>query len=213
MKFNRIIRGAKREQNDEQTVFDILDAGFICHVSFMYDGRSMMIPTAYGRDENHLYFHGSSKNFMLNQLCDGQTVCVCVTHLDGIVLARNLFHSSVNYRSVVLFGKAELIGDYHEKSRALTCICENIVRGRSEEVPLGSVKEIESTLVIRFDIESASAKVRTGHPMNDESETDEVWSGVIPLRLKAETPIQDTKFGLNLEYSPSVNELIKNTYE
>ena len=109
MEFNKIIRGAKREANDEQTVYQILDAGFLCHVAFQHQGQTMMIPTAYGRKGDEIYLHGSTKNFMLNQILDGQTVCISVTHLDGIVLARTLFDTGLNYRSTILFGKASLV--------------------------------------------------------------------------------------------------------
>lgn len=191
MKFNNVIRGAKREQNDEETIFAILDAGFLCHVSFTHQQQSMMIPTAYGRQGETLYIHGSSKNFMMNELCNGQRVCVAVTHLDGVVLARNLFHSSVNYRSVVLFGKAEKIEGFEEKEEALRIICDQIADGRSKEVSLGSMKDIEQTFVVKIAIETASAKVRTGGPMNDHDIECQAWSGHIPLRMIADKPILD----------------------
>ncbi|MFN8165298.1 MAG: pyridoxamine 5'-phosphate oxidase family protein [Bacteroidia bacterium] len=208
MEFNKVIRGAKRQMNDEKTVFEILDAGFICHVAFQSHGQTMMIPTAYGRKGDIIFLHGSRKNYMMQEILNGQQVCICVTHLDGLVLARNLFHSSVNYRSVVLFGQASLVEDPSEKREALTIISENICHGRTKEVPLGTEEEIESTLTIAFQIESASAKVRTGGPMNDENVDAETWSGVVPLAIHAGQPIPDTKFGKEFPLSESVKRMV-----
>lgn len=209
MKFNKVVRGAKREMNDTKSVHAILDAGFLCHVAFQHERQTMMIPTAYGRKDDYIFLHGSSKNFMLNQICNGQIICISVTHIDGVVLARNLFRSSINYRSVVLFGKAEMIIDVNKKKEALNIICDNIIAGRSKEVPLGSEKEIETTLAIQFKIESASAKVRTGSPMGDEYESNEIWTGVIPLYTKAGDPIFDMKFNKEFELSESVLQYIQ----
>ena len=204
MEFNKVVRGSKREMNDVQSVFEILDAGFLCHVAFQHNGQTMMIPTAYGRDGDALYIHGSTKNFMLNQILDGQTSCISVTHLDGIVLAKSLFHTSVNYRSVVLFGKATLVEDENERLHGMKVITENIVKGRWDEVNVGDDNQLRATMVIKFTIESASAKVRNEGPVGDDEIADEVWSGHIPLALKALLPIQDNKFGVDLEMSESV---------
>jgi hypothetical protein len=204
MEFNKIVRGAKREKNDEESVYAILDAGFLCHVAFQHQGQTMMIPTAYGREKDALYLHGSTKNFMLNQILDGQTICISVTHLDGIVLAKSLFHTSVNYRSVVLFGKAVLVNEETERMEGMKIITENIVKGRWDEVVVGDENQLKATMVIKFTIEKASAKIRTGAPMGDEEIKDVVWSGEIPLSMKAQQPIQDNKFGVDLEISESV---------
>lgn len=209
MEFNKIVRGAKREMNDEESVYAILDAGFMCHVAFQHQAKTMMIPTAYGRKEDTLYLHGSTKNFMLNQILDGQTICISVTHLDGIVLAKSLFHTSVNYRSVVLFGKAVLVDDEAERMNGMKIITENIVKGRWDEVKIGDENQLKATMVIKFTIESASAKIRSGGPMGDDQITDEVWSGEIPLDMKALQPIPDSKFGDTLAMSESV----KNYFE
>ena len=195
MKFNKITRGAKRAIYEEATVHAILDAGFLCHVAFQHAGQTMMIPTAYGRIDDTLYMHGSTKSFMLNQIVDGQTICISVTHLDGIVLAKTLFDTSANYRSVVLFGKAEIVTDEAEWMEGLRVITENIIPGRWDEVPVGSDNELKATLVVKFVIESASAKVRDCGPQGDENKTSDAWSGHIPIRLKAEEPVTDLKFG------------------
>ena len=204
MEFNKVVRGPKRESNDEESVYKILDAGFLCHVAFQDQGQTMMIPTAYGRKEDSLYLHGSSKNFMLNQIFNGQIVCIAVTHLDGIVLAKSLFDTSVNYRSVVLFGKATLVEDEKERMEGLQTITDNIIKGRWDEVTVGTEQQLKATMVVKFTIESASAKIRGEGPKGDEDIKDEVWSGTIPLVMKAVQPIQDDKFGMTLEMSDSV---------
>jgi len=204
MEFNKITRGQNRSSNTEESVYAILDAGFLCHIAFQHQGQTMMIPTAYGRKDDALFIHGSKKNFMLNQIINGQTVCVGVTHLDGIVLARTLFDTSANYRSVVLFGKAEQIFDYDERIEALKIITENIIKGRWSEVPIGEENKVEATMVVKIKIASASAKIRSGGPQGDENKTNIVWSGEIPLMLKAAEPVQDLKFGVTLDMTKSV---------
>lgn len=210
MEFNKIIRGSNRSSNTEQSVYEILDAGFLCHIAFQYQGQTMMIPTAYGRKDETILIHGSTKNFMMNQLVNGQTACISVTHLDGIVLAKTLFDTSANYRSVVLFGKAEIIEDYQERMEALKIITENIIKGRWNEVPVGDENEIKATMLVKIKIDKASAKIRTGGPKGDENKTNEVWSGHIPLEMKSLTPIQDMKFGIELEMTESVKAFWEN---
>jgi nitroimidazol reductase NimA-like FMN-containing flavoprotein (pyridoxamine 5'-phosphate oxidase superfamily) len=206
MEFNKIIRGANRAANDEPSIYNILDAGFLCHIAFQHEGQTMMIPTAYGRKDDTLYIHGSSKNYMLNQIINGDTICIGVTHLDGIVLARTLFDTSANYRSVVLFGKAELVTDHEGRMEGLRIITENIIKGRWNEVPVGSPNQLKATMVVKFTIDRASAKIRDGGPKGDEGNVDEVWSGHIPLSLRALEPVLDTKFGVELAMTKSVEE-------
>lgn len=208
MEFNKIIRGANRAANEEETINEILDAGFLCHVSFQYKGQTMMIPTAYGRDGEFIYLHGSTKNFMLNQILDGQVFCIGITHLDGIVLARTLFDTSVNYRSVILFGKATIVEE-DERFHGLKIITDNVLKGRWDEVSIGSENQLKATLVVKFHIEKASAKVRNEGPKGDDDVIDEVWSGHIPLVLRALEPIQDKKFGMELEMTESVKNYWK----
>lgn len=204
MEFNKVTRGANRAVNDQNSVYQILDAGFLCHVSFQHEGQTMMIPTAYGRTEDFLYLHGSAKNFMLNQILNGQTICIGVTHLDGIVLARTLFDTSVNYRSAVLFGKAQLVESEEERLFGLKTITENVLKGRWNEVDLGTQNELKATMVVKFKIETASAKIRNEGPAGDDDQPQVVWSGHIPLVTKALEPIQDPKFGIELPMSESV---------
>lgn len=203
MEFNKVVRGAKREVNETESVYAILDAGFLCHVAIVHEGKPMVIPTAYGRKDDVIYLHGSTKNFILNQMLD-QTSCITVTHLDGLVLARSLFHTSVNYRSVVLFGKAILLTDEDERMEGLKIITDNIIKGRWDEVPVGTEQELKATMIVKFTIEYASAKVRAVGPMGDEDMNNEVWSGVIPLAIKASAPIADEKFGGNFPLTESV---------
>lgn len=209
MEFNKIIRGANRAANDEKTIYKILDAGFLCHVAFVHQGQTMMIPTAYGRKEDALYFHGSTKNFMLNQIASGSPICVGVTHLDGIVLAKTLFDTSANYRSVVLFGKAELLIDREERLAGLRVITENIIKGRWDEVSVGTENQLKATTVVKFTIEKASAKIRQGGPEGDEANVDTAWSGHIPLYLQAGKPVTDLKFGNDPPITESVNNFLK----
>ena len=204
MEFNKVTRGANRAVNDQNSVYQILDAGFLCHVSFQHEGQTMMIPTAYGRTEDYLYLHGSAKNFMLNQILNGQTICIGVTHLDGIVLARTLFDTSVNYRSAVLFGKATIVESEEERLLGLKTITENVLKGRWDEVALGTQNELKATMVVKFRIETASAKLRNEGPAGDDDQPQVVWSGHIPLVTKALEPIQDPKFGIELPMSESV---------
>ena len=204
MEFNKIIRGADKSVNDEVSVYQILDAGFLCHIAFQHEGHTLMIPTAYGRKGNALYIHGSTKNYMLNQILNDQSVCIAVTHLDGIVLARSLFDTSANYRSAILFGKAELISDEDERLEGLKIITENIIKGRWNEVSVGSPNQLKATMVVKFTIDKASAKIRSGGPKGDEENVQEVWSGHIPLSIKASEPVMDTKFGIEPGMTKSV---------
>lgn len=203
MQFNKIIRGANKATTDLDEIYSIIDAGFLCHVSYVCGGESMMIPTSYGRKNDEIYIHGSTKNAMMRQILNGQTICIAITHLDGIVLARTLFDTGVNYRSLVIYGTAQLVND-DEKIEGLHIITENVIKGRWEEVPIGDENELKATMVIKIKIERLSAKVRTGGPLGDESKTNEVWSGQIPLATKALEPIQDMKFGVKLPVSKSV---------
>jgi len=188
---NKVKRLPKRGHYDRDTVFGILDAGFLCHVGFVVDGQPFVIPTSYGRDGEKIYIHGSSKSRMLTNLDCGIPVCLTVTHLDGLVLARSAFHHSMNYRSAVLFGQAHLV-EGEEKERALFLISENILKGRWDEVRGPNEKEMKATSVLRLDIESASAKIRTGPPGDDEEDYElPIWAGVVPVLQLPGEPLAD----------------------
>jgi uncharacterized protein len=196
----KLKRLPKRGHFDRDTINSILDEAFICHVGFVVDGQPYVIPTSYGRVKNDLYIHGSSASRMLRTLADGVATCVTVTIVDGLVLARSAFHHSINYRSVVVLGTAVLVTDADEKNRALEAITEHIVPGRWADVRWPNDLELKATSVLRLPINEASAKIRTGDPVDDEEDHDlNVWAGVIPLSTVAGTPIDDTKLTPGIE--------------
>lgn len=183
----------RRAAYDRDGVHAILDAGFICHLGHVVAGQPFVIPTAYGRDGDVIYVHGSAVSRTLKNLAEGVPMCLTVTHLDGLVLARSGFHSSMNYRSVVVLGSAVLVeGD--EKVHALRVISEQILKGRWDEIRGPSRKELRATTVLRLPIDEASAKVRTGPPMDDEADYAlPVWAGVLPLSMRAGPPEPDPR--------------------
>jgi uncharacterized protein len=187
-------RYPNRGFHDAATVHAIFDAGFLAHVAFVVDGQPFVIPTLYGRDGDRLFLHGSAASRMLGQLKTGVPVCVNVTLVDGLVLARSGFHSSINYRSVVAFGTAREIEHADEKERALRVISEHLLAGRWEEIRKPAPKELKATSVLEFSIEEASAKVRQGPPLDDEEDYGmQVWAGVVPLKIHAGKPMRDAR--------------------
>jgi len=191
----RVVREAHRGVYDRQTLYGILDEGFVCHVGFVADGQPFVIPTSYGRDGANLYIHGSAASRMLRQMRDGMAVCVTVTLLDGLVLARSVFNHSMNYRSAVILGKASLVDDPEEKLAALRVLSEHILPGRWDDARQPNERELKQTWVLRVPIEEFSAKVRTGPPIDDEEDYSfPTWAGVLPLEMKAGDPIDDSRF-------------------
>ena len=183
-----------RGSHDWETIHQILDAGFLACVGFCVDGQPFVIPTLYGRDGERLYLHGSAASRMLRELETGIPACVTVTLVDGLVLARSAFHHSMNYRSVVAFGTARKIVDPEQKIKSLRVISEHLIAGRWAEVRGPSEKELKATTVLEFSIEEASSKVRSGPPIDDESDYGlPVWAGVLPLEMKCKLPIADDK--------------------
>jgi nitroimidazol reductase NimA-like FMN-containing flavoprotein (pyridoxamine 5'-phosphate oxidase superfamily) len=181
-----------RGEYDRQIIYQILDEGFVCHVGFAVDGQPFVIPTSYGRIGDNLYIHGSAASRMLRSLTGGIPVCVTVTLVDGLVLARSAFHHSINYRSVVIFGRAELVEDELGKMAALAALTEHIIPGRWEEVREPNEQELKGTTVLALSLLEVSAKVRTGPPKDDEEDyAVQAWAGEIPLRLVALAPIDD----------------------
>jgi len=179
---------------DRATVNAILDEALVCHVGFVSDGQPFVIPTIHARVGDHVFVHGSAASRMLKTLQGGLPVCLTVTLVDGLVLARSAFHHSMNYRSVVVLGDAEAVTDNGEKWDALHAIVEHVAPGRWSEVREPSAKELAGTLVLRLPIEEASAKVRTGPPLDDEEDYAlECWAGVLPLRLTPGTPVPDPR--------------------
>jgi len=183
-----------RAEYDRARVYEILDEAFICHVGFVVDGQPFVIPTGYARTEDCLYIHGSAASRMLRALGQGIEVCVTVTLLDGLVLARSAFHHSVNYRSVVVFGGATVVEEAEEKMEALRAFTEHVVPGRWAEVRWPNESEMKATTVLALQLAEASAKIRTGPPIDDEEDHEiNVWAGVLPLRLVADDAIKDDR--------------------
>jgi nitroimidazol reductase NimA-like FMN-containing flavoprotein (pyridoxamine 5'-phosphate oxidase superfamily) len=190
----RLRRLPKRGVYEREEIYRILDEAFVCHVGFTVDGQTFVIPTAYARVGDLLYVHGSAASRMLRALAREVEACVTVTLVDGLVLARSAFHHSMNYRSVVVFGTATLVRDEGEKLKALEAFTEHVMPGRWRDVRPPTRGELKATTVLSFSLEEASAKVRTGPPLDDEADyAGEVWAGVLPLRLSAGEPIDDPR--------------------
>jgi len=190
----RVKRIPKRGAYDRETIHSVLDEALICQVGFLVAGQPYVIPTGYARVGDDLYIHGSSASRMLRSLADGISVCVTVTLLDGLVLARSAFHHSMNYRSVVILGRAELVTKADEKARALEAFSDHVIPGRWADVRLPTEIEMKATTVLRIPITEASAKIRTGDPVDDDADyAIDVWAGVLPLALSVDAPIGDAK--------------------
>lgn len=190
----RVVREPERGVYDREMVYRILDEGFICHVGFVVDGQPFVIPTSYGRSGDKLYIHGSAASRMLRNLDKGIPVCITVTLLDGLVLARSTFNHSMNYRSVVVLGTASVVQDPAEKLAALRTLSEHILPGRWAESRQPNEKELKATSALRVPIEEFSAKVRQGPPIDDEEDYSfRTWAGVVPLETIAGTPIPDAR--------------------
>jgi len=195
----KLRRLPKRGHFDRETVYGILDEGFICHVGFVSGGQPVVIPTGYARLDDKLYIHGSQASRMLKTLSGGVDACVTVTIIDGLVLARSAFHHSMNYRSVVVFGRATLIEDREEKIAALLALSEHIIRGRWNDVREPTEQELRATTVLSLPLVEASAKIRTGPPLDDEEDYAlPVWAGVVPLKLEAGEPIPDPRLSAEI---------------
>jgi uncharacterized protein len=189
----RLKRLPRRGTFDRETIYKILDEGFVCHVGFTADEQTFVIPTGYARAGDRLLIHGSAASRLMRAMSGGLEVCVTVTLIDGLVLARSAFHHSVNYRSVMIFGRAEFLSDEHEKYEALRAFTEHIVAGRWPEIRPPNKNELKATTVLSLPIEEASAKVRVGDPVDDEEDYAlDIWAGVIPLKLAAGAPENDS---------------------
>ena len=190
----RVVREPHRGVYDRDSANAILDEAFLCHVGFVADGQPYVIPTSYGRNGDILYVHGSAASRMLRNLNSGIPVCITVTLLDGLVLARSVFNHSMNYRSVIILGTATLVDDPSEKIAALRTLSEHILPGRWEDARQPSEQELKATSVLRIPIEEFSAKVRVGPPIDDEEDYSfPTWAGVIPLEIEPRTPVVDDR--------------------
>ncbi|PYK26321.1 MAG: pyridoxamine 5'-phosphate oxidase family protein [Verrucomicrobia bacterium] len=199
-KRTRLKRLSKRASYERKIIYQILDEAFICHVGFLCDGQPVVIPTAYGRADDVLYIHGSVSSRMFRALADGIPVCVTVTLVDGLVLARSAFHHSMNYRSIVVFGKAYVVRGAMEKAKALRLFSEHVIPGRWAEVRHPNEGELKKNLVLRMPLIEASAKIRRGPPIDDQADyASSVWAGELPIRLAIGAPINDPRLPQHLK--------------
>jgi uncharacterized protein len=183
-------RHPERGAYDRATIDAILDEALICHLGFVSDGRPFVIPTIHAREGDSLYIHGSPGSRMLRAAKSGVEICVTVTLLDGLVLARSVYNHSMNYRSVVVLGSAREVTDRNEKLRAMQCVVEHLVPGRWNDARRPSDGEIKGTTILALPLDEASAKIRSGPPTDDDADLElAVWAGVIPLRLEPSDPI------------------------
>lgn len=190
---SRVRRNPARAVYDAATVHAIVDAALVCHVAVSLDGEPVVLPTAHARVGGAVYLHGAAANRLLSHLAQGARCCLSFTLVDGLVLARSAFHHSVNYRSAVVFGAGQAVRDADEKRVALERLVDHVLPGRSAETRSPSDDELHATQVVRVDIEEASAKVRTGPPVDDADDMERpgTWAGVVPLRTQALSPVRD----------------------
>ena len=187
---NKVVRGPKRADYDEATILEIADSHFLCHLAYVFEDTPIVIPTAYGRKGTTFYVHGSSKNRMINFLLNNERVSLTITHMDGIVLARSVFHHSFNYRSAVIFGKPRLVTEWDEKMEALELITDNIIKGRWSEARIPNEKEMKATAVMAIEMTDASAKIRAEGANDEPEDMDlDVWAGVLPLNIGFTDPV------------------------
>jgi uncharacterized protein len=183
-----------RGHHDRETLDAILDDGLVCHVGFVHDGRPAVIPTLYARVGDQVYLHGSAASRMLRTLAGGADVCLTVTLVDGLVLARSAFHHSVNYRSAVVYGTAQPVEDADERNRALHAFTERLIPGRWDHVRVPTRQELKATTVLVLPIDEGSSKIRTGPPLDDDEDYElDVWAGVVPLHTSIQPPVPDER--------------------
>jgi nitroimidazol reductase NimA-like FMN-containing flavoprotein (pyridoxamine 5'-phosphate oxidase superfamily) len=207
-------RHPERGVYDAETIHAILDAGFLCHVGFVRDEQPFVIPTLYARVGEKLYLHGSPLSRVLQPVEGGVPLCVTVTHVDALVLARSAFHHSINYRSVMVLGRGHVVTERAEKEMALSALVDQVVPGRSAEVRGPSRQELKGTQVMVIPLEEASAKVRTGPPLDAAKDYKlDIWAGVLPLRLEPQELIPDPRLSAEIpvpehvqRYRPRSNE-------
>lgn len=197
---NTVKRLPKRGDYDRATIYPIIDSALVCHVGFVIDGQPYVIPTIHARRDDSLIMHGSAASRMFGHIASGEQICVTITHVDGLVLARSTFHSSMNYRSAVVFGRGRLIEEQQEKLDALAILTERLMPGRWADTRQPTLQELKGTFVVEIEIESASAKTRTG-PANDDEEDYALpmWAGVLPVHMSWGQPIDDPRLAEGIE--------------
>jgi len=197
---NKVKRLPERGHYDSATIYPIVDAAMICHVGFAIDGQPFVVPTLYARQDDTILLHGAKGSRLLRHIQLGGEVCITVTLVDGIVLARSVFHHSINYRSAVLFGKGAVIEDEQAKFKAMESFTERLIPGRWQDARPPSPIEVKQTTIVAVAIESASAKIRTGPPGDEAEDLDlPVWAGVLPLRQVAGAPLADMQLSPDIE--------------
>ncbi|HEY0459293.1 MAG TPA: pyridoxamine 5'-phosphate oxidase family protein [Pyrinomonadaceae bacterium] len=201
----KLKRIPKRGNFERASIYKILDEAFVCHVGFCANGQPVVIPTSFARIGDRLVIHGSAASRMMRALSDEIEVCVTVTLIDGLVLARSAFHHSMNYRSVVVFGKAKIVQDEREKYEALKAFTEHIVPNRWSEIRPPTKNELKGTTVLSLSLREASAKIRTGAPVDDEEDYEmDVWAGVLPIQLSTGAPVDDERLKDGIQPPPHV---------
>jgi nitroimidazol reductase NimA-like FMN-containing flavoprotein (pyridoxamine 5'-phosphate oxidase superfamily) len=209
---NRVRRIPKRGHYDRETVHAIIDEALVCHVAFAVDGTPTVIPTLHARRGNTLLLHGAKTSRMLQHVGAGNPVSVAMTLIDGIVLARSVFHHSMNYRSVVIHGTGTLLESEREKLEALEAFAEHIARGRWADARRPTKKELKATSVVSIPIELAAAKIRTGPPLDDDEDYAlPIWAGLLPLTLKAGAAIPDPRLGRGISVPSYVRRYRRGT--
>lgn len=208
-KMSQLNRKPSRGKYDEETVHQIIDEGLVCHVGFVQDGKPFVIPSNYARMNDQIILHGAKASRLMKQVGSGEPICIEITLVDGLVLARSAFDHSVNYRSVVIFGSGEFIADDESKMAALRAVSEHLVKGRWDEVRIPTKIELDATSVVALTISEASSKCRFG-PVVDEPEDYSlpIWAGVIPLKVVALEPLPDDRLMQGVEMPQHVKELL-----
>jgi uncharacterized protein len=191
----KLHRRSMRAVYDKAQIHGILDGGFVCHIGFVVDGQPFVIPTAYGRSGDEVYIHGSPASRVMRRGAeDGLDLCFTVTLVDGLVLARSAFHTSINYRSVIVYGRARHVTDLQEKQSAMRCFTNHVIHGRWEEVKQPTYSELKATTVLALPLDEVSAKIRTGPPIDDEKDYAlPIWGGVVPVTQKFGLAIPDER--------------------
>ena len=206
----KVKRIPQRGFYDKEHIYQILDSDFVCQIAFVYEHYPVVLPIIYGRKEDCLYFHGASVSRLLVSMEGGIPVSLNVTRTDGIVLARSAFHHSVNYRSVTVFGSAELVTDAEERLAALKVISDQVLPGRWEEVRQPNRKELKATKVLKLQITEASAKIRTGPPKDEKADFElNVWAGVLPIESKFGKPKPDVELKSGIELPKSLVNIMR----
>ena len=199
-------RHPERSSHDFATIARILDAGIYCHIGFVADGQPFVVPTGYGREGRALYIHGSAASRMIKTLAQGTPMCLTVTLMDGLVMARSAFNNSINYRSVMIVGVAEQVPD-DEKLHAMQVITDHIMPGRWDEVRKPAARELKLTTMLKLHIGEASAKIRSGPPVDEENDYAlPIWAGVLPFALAPQAPIADERLAAGVEAPPHISD-------